>query len=101
MIKIVKTNEILTVTGHSNTCLQDKTEQTIQACACVTTAVQMMLFGIENIVYDDVRYEIAKGHFLLDVFHLKKEDSFLLLDTFMFTVKQLQQVYPDCIEVLV
>ena len=99
MIKIVKTNEILTVTGHSNTCLQDKTEQTIQACACVTTAVQMMLFGIENIVYDDVRYEIAKGPFLLDLSSLQKDDSFLLLNTFVFTVKALQEAYPNCIDV--
>lgn len=99
MIIIRNDNERLTVTGHSNNSLQDKTEITTQACACVTTAVQMMLFGLVNIVHDDVRYEIEKGHFLLDLSSLQKDDSFLLLNTFVFTVKALQEAYPNCIDV--
>lgn len=98
MIDVAKTMTRLTVSGHSNTSEEDKTEETIQACASVTALVQTLLFGILSTEENAPDYEISRGWFWLDTEFLSGSSLFLI-DVFMMGIQSLSEAYPDCVSV--
>ena len=96
VVRITDTN--LSVSGHSNDTVEEKTEESIQACASVTALVQTLLFGLIDTEPSQVDYEITHGWFWIDTEYLA-ESSLFLIHVFKLGVTALADAYPQYITV--
>lgn len=95
MIKIKKSNNRITVSGHAN---YAPAGQDI-VCAGISTLVQTLISSIEELTDDKIKYDISPGRVDIELRNVSA-DTELLVGSFFCGVRQIAESYPDYVKLL-
>lgn len=88
MIKIVKTNGSITITGHAGYAERGKDI----VCAAVSALVQGLMHSLNALTDDIFSYDACEGYAKLEYDNLSEQGK-LLIDSFFIAVTDIQEAY--------
>lgn len=92
MIVVTVDKEHITVLGHSGYAEEGKDI----VCSAVSALFQTLVFSIEELTEDSVRYEIQPGNSIAEYGNLSEKGR-LLVDSFLLGIETMMNGYPDYI----
>ena len=94
MIKIIKTNNIITITGHAGYAPHG---QDI-VCSAVSALTQTFIASVEELTDDKIKHAIMAGNAFIKYGDLSKEAR-LLLGSFFVGLEMIANTYPDYVQI--
>ena len=95
MIKITRHNDGISLIGHANYAEHGRDI----VCAGVSVLVQTLIQSLEDLVTDEIKYDMSPG--LVDIKHGHlSENARLLIDAFFIGIEAIADEYPDHVRVV-
>ena len=94
MIKIKKTNDIISIRGHAEFAEPGKDI----VCSAISTLTYTFIYSVEDLTEDKIEYDISDGIVIINIKDLT-EASKLLLSSFLYGCRMVADNFPNNVQV--